>query len=514
LTALPEDIPGLYIGFPSIHHDRMKSSIQLAALLLVATAARVSALDVYLIRHAETMGNVTLDYSETNQCTFSPKGLTQVAGITEKLKDLSFDNVLVSPTWRTRQTILPYLTAHKVTAEICPEIEECCCDCRGDTAPASNIPLGEKIVISEGEAPYFKLRDTNTIFRFAPATEEEAVAQIQRAGDLIRSRFGGSGKSILIVTHSCTGGRFIENLLGLKPDGRFGPGNAALTHLRQEADGSFRLVMLNDAPFQPQYSWTVSGADLPFPGRPLTFTLAANYVMPSGGESSRVAWQLLNAQRHVVQIGSETIASDTRDANHVLDLTVETQGARFGDVWTLDSSLYSDTNRIRQWTYDFLFPSYESLAGPWRIHSGDDPAWSAPEWSDEAWATTLVPRGWEKDALPAYDGTAWYRLHFSLPPEALLHWSNAPLGVLMGAIDDADETFLNGRKIGATGEFPPAKVTAWDKPRIYEFDRSLLAETNVLAVRVSDWMGGGGIWKGPVAVGPASELKTAARLGP
>ena len=83
----------------------------------------------------------------------------------------------------------------------------------------------------------------------------------------------------------------------------------------------------------------------------------------------------------------------------------------------------------------------------------------------------------------------------------------------MGAIDDADETFLNGQRIGATGEFPPAQVTAWDKPRLYEFDRSLLAETNVLAVRVSDWMGGGGIWKGPVAVGPAAELRTAAALG-
>jgi broad specificity phosphatase PhoE len=490
----------------------MRSAVLLATLLLAVTAAAQSpGLDVYLIRHAETMGNVTLDYSETNQCTFSPKGLTQVAGITEKLKDFSFDAILVSPTWRTRQTILPYLKAHKVTAEIFPEIEECCCDCRGDTAPATDIPLGEKIVISDGDAPHFKLRDTNTIFRLAPATEAEAVAQIRRAGDLIRSRFTRSGKSILIVTHSCSGGRFIENLLGLKPDGRFSPGNAALTHLRQEADGSFRLLMLNDAPFQPQYSWKLSGTNLPMPGRPLTFTLAANHFAQSGGDS-RVAWKLLNAQKQVVQEGSETIAG-ARDANHVLDLMVETPGAGFGDVWTLDSSLYSGTNRIRQWTHDFLFPSYESLAGPWRIRSGDDPAWATPGLPDEDWATTLVPRGWEEDALPAYDGTAWYRVHFSLPPEALTRWGNAPLAILMGAIDDADETFLNGRRIGAMGEFPPAKITAWDQPRIYEFDRSLLAETNVLAVRVSDWMGGGGIWKGPVAIGPASELRTAATLG-
>jgi broad specificity phosphatase PhoE len=224
----------------------------LVAILLLA-AAQASGLDVYLIRHAETMGNVTLDYSETNQCTFSPKGLAQVAGIAEKLNGFSFDDVLVSPTWRTRQTILPYLKAHNMTAEICPEIEECCCDCRGDTEPSTDIPLGAKIAIGENETPYFKLRDTNTVFRFAPATEAENVAQIRRAGDLIRSRFGGSGKSVLVVTHSCTGGRFIEDLLGLTLTGRFSPGNAALTHLRQEADGSFSLLMLNDAPSPPAH---------------------------------------------------------------------------------------------------------------------------------------------------------------------------------------------------------------------------------------------------------------------
>ena len=505
--------PIFTLDFPAFIMARMKTGLLLPALLLAAAAFESPALDVYLIRHAETMGNVTLDYSETNQCTFSPKGLTQVAGITEKLKDFSFDDVLVSPTWRTRQTILPYLKAHHVTAEICPEVEECCCDCRGDTAPAADIHLGDKIVISEGEAPYFKLRDTNTMFRFAPATDEEAAGQIRRAGDHIRSRFGGSGKSILIVTHSCSGGRLISDLLGLDYGGRFGPGNAALTHLRQGPDGRFTLLTLNDAPFQPQYSWTIAGASLPMPGRPLTFTLSANYLSSSGADSARVAWKLLNAQKQVVQEDSTALAG-ARDEDHVLDLTVETPGACFGDIWTLDSSLYSGTNLLLQWTHDFLFPSYESLAGPWQIRSGDDPAWSTPGLPDGDWMTTQVPRGWEKDALPAYDGTAWYRAHFSLPPEALQRWSNAPLAVLMGAIDDADETFLNGTRIGATGKFPPAQATAWDKPRVYEFDRSLLAETNVLAVRVSDWMGGGGIWKGPVAVGPAGELRTAARLGP
>ncbi len=489
----------------------MTSPIRFALILLAATAPLAFGLDVYLIRHAETMGNVTLDYSEKNQCTFSPKGLEQVAGITAKLDGLAFDEVLVSPTWRTRQTILPFLKAHKITAEICPEVEECCCDCQADTAPAPGIPPGERIVIGEDEAPYFKLRDTNTNFRFAPATEAEAVAQIRRAGELIRSRFGGTGKSILIVTHSCSGGRLISDLLGLKLNGRFGPGNAALTHLRQESHGRFILRTLNDAPFKPRYSWTLSDANRPAPGKPVTFTLSVDAF--TSDDMNRIEWRLLNAQRQVMQEGVEPIPADTRNADRILDLTLDTTGANRGDIWSLDSSIRSGTNILQQWTCDFLFPSYESLSGAWRIRSGDDPSWAAADFSHADWAETQVPGGWEKDALPAYDGTAWYRLRFTLPAAAFARWGDAPLALLMGAIDDADETFLNGVKIGAMGRFPPEQVTAFSEPRIYEFDRGLLAETNLLAVRVSDWMGGGGIWKGPVAIGPARELRAAAALG-
>ena len=111
---------------------------------------------------------------------------------------------------------------------------------------------------------------------------------------------------------------------------------------------------------------------------------------------------------------------------------------------SLDSSIRSGTKILQQWTCDFLFPSYESLSGTWRIHSGDDPSWATADFSHADWAETQVPGGWEKDALPAYDGTAWYRLSFSLPAAAFARWGDAPLALLMGGIDDADETFLNG----------------------------------------------------------------------
>ena len=488
---------------------RMK---HLSAFLFFLAAASAPGLDVYVIRHAETMGNVTLDYSEANQNTFSPKGLEQVAGVAEKLKDLRFDAVLVSPLWRTRQTILPYLQAHQLTAEIWPEVEECCCDCAGDATPAREVPAGEKIVIPDDEAAYFTMRDGCAAVRCAPTNEAGGLAQLQRAATLIRSRFGGTSQSVLVVTHSCTGSRIIENLLGLKPAGRFSPGNVALSHLREGPAGEFELLVFNDQPFVPQFSWTLAGPEPPSPGAPLKFTLVPKYGA-AGTNAYSLKWRLLNARNGVAHVGAERFAM-RRGAKQVLEVPTDAPGAAPGEVWTLESSVYSAVAQVQRMDFRFLFPSYLSLEGGWRIRSGDDTNWAAVAWEDGDWATTSVPGGWEKDALPGYDGTAWYRLRFSVPPETQGGWGDAPLAVLLRAIDDADETFLNGQRIGASGEFPPAKVTAWDQARVYAFDATLLAETNVLAVRVSDWGGGGGIWRGPVAVGPAAELRTAVELAP
>jgi broad specificity phosphatase PhoE len=492
---------------------RMKKTAVYLLLALAATSAAAQSLglDVYLTRHAETMGNVTGDYSETNQCTFSPKGLGQVAGITAKLDGYHFDAVVVSPTWRTRQTILPYLKARGLTAEIWPELEECCCGAPGDAPPATTIPLGENVVINEEDAAHFKLRDETAAVRYAPTTEAEGMAQMRKAGELIRSRFGGSGQSVLIVTHSCSGARIIEDLLGLKLAGRFPVDNASVTHLRQEGD-TFQLLALNDKPFQPEYSWKPASADIPRPGTPLVFSLAPRYFVPDAVVPSRVAWRVLDARGQVVQEDSKAIPVGAREASRVLDLAIPTEGAALGDIWTLESSVYSGETVTRQWTNRFLFPSYFPLSGAWRIHAGDEASWGASDIADADWATTSVPGGWEKDALSNYDGIAWSRFRFAVPEDVSQLWGDAPLAVVLGAVDDADETFLNGQRIGAAGEFPPAKVTAWDQPRIYEFDRSLLGATNVLAVRCSDWGGGGGIWKGPVAIGPVAELRTAAEL--
>jgi hypothetical protein len=63
----------------------------------------------------------------------------------------------------------------------------------------------------------------------------------------------------------------------------------------------------------------------------------------------------------------------------------------------------------------------------------------------------------------------------------------------LGKIDDADETFVNGTKVGQTGDFPPHHVGAREAFRRYALPGDALnwGGENVVAIRT---YGGGGLW--------------------
>jgi len=102
-----------------------------------------------------------------------------------------------------------------------------------------------------------------------------------------------------------------------------------------------------------------------------------------------------------------------------------------------------------------------------------------------------------------YDGFAWYRCRFR--PSSGLDGKTVIL--LLGKIDDVDEAFLNGERIGRTGAMdsrPERLRTSNDfkKLRAYTIPGGLLkpAEENVIAVRVFDAWLHGGIYDGPVGL--------------
>ncbi len=151
------------------------------------------------------------------------------------------------------------------------------------------------------------------------------------------------------------------------------------------------------------------------------------------------------------------------------------------------------------------------LSGNWKWNKGDNAAWSKPDFDDSRWRDMYVPDKWEteimKDGdrkLPEYDGFGWYRLRFEVPRQVWDSWQGQDLFLHIGAIDDADVVFLNGEKIGATGSMTAGGESAWEKSRKYAVPQKLVdvGGENVLAVRVFDASGGGGIWMRPVEFGP------------
>lgn len=144
-----------------------------------------------------------------------------------------------------------------------------------------------------------------------------------------------------------------------------------------------------------------------------------------------------------------------------------------------------------------------NLRGKWRFSVGDDPRWAEPGFDASAWTLVAAPSLWESEGYRNYDGYAWYRREFSVSAEDAAR----PLFVALGRIDDVDAVYVNGRLIGATGRFPPAYRTAWDRERLYRIPAGLIRSDapNVIAARVFDEQQGGGIASGPLAI-YASEL--------
>jgi len=144
------------------------------------------------------------------------------------------------------------------------------------------------------------------------------------------------------------------------------------------------------------------------------------------------------------------------------------------------------------------FEEVVDLSGQWKFSIGDNPEWSQPGYDDSYWENIRVPKKWEEQGFHGYDGYAWYRTTVKLPSE-LIH---ATYFLKLGYIDDVDEVYINGIKIGQTGSFPPDYSTAYNANRIYTIPHKIkhIDGKFTIAVRVYDEGGEGGFVHGDVSI--------------
>jgi sialate O-acetylesterase len=118
------------------------------------------------------------------------------------------------------------------------------------------------------------------------------------------------------------------------------------------------------------------------------------------------------------------------------------------------------------------------------------PIWADPDLDDSSWDEIVVPSAWEAVGYPGMDGIAWYRTSFYLTAEE----AEQGIHLGLGAIDDSDISWVNGHEVGRT-------ENAWNQARVYEVSPEILEPgRNVLAVRVEDPQGGGGIQGNPATL--------------
>ena len=112
--------------------------------------------------------------------------------------------------------------------------------------------------------------------------------------------------------------------------------------------------------------------------------------------------------------------------------------------------------------------------------------WSGVSVDESDWVEIKAPMLWEESGFRGLDGVAWYRKAFVLSKQE----ANRDLVLGLAKIDDNDVTWVNGVKVGETN--------AYDRVRRYEVQAEHLQPgKNVIAIRVEDTGGGGGIYSGP-----------------
>ena len=117
------------------------------------------------------------------------------------------------------------------------------------------------------------------------------------------------------------------------------------------------------------------------------------------------------------------------------------------------------------------------------LPSSGSEKWKAPAYSDSHWNTMLLPGLWEQHNLEDLDGVLWFRKAITISVADA--GKEATLELAM--IDDIDNTYVNGTEVGATKKY--------NDKRKYTVPAGVLKEgTNVIAVRVTDTGGGGGIY--------------------
>lgn len=150
--------------------------------------------------------------------------------------------------------------------------------------------------------------------------------------------------------------------------------------------------------------------------------------------------------------------------------------------------------KLRERTLDLTKESWRFKPDPKIVGMTEN--WQRPDLAlDESWSTIQVGKHWEGQGWPRLDGWAWYRIEVTIPKD----WTGETYYLSFEGVDDHFQAFVNGTKVGEGGD-PVNRRTAFDERSSHRIsDLARPGEKCVIAVRVLDWYGAGGIHR-PVRI--------------
>ena len=117
------------------------------------------------------------------------------------------------------------------------------------------------------------------------------------------------------------------------------------------------------------------------------------------------------------------------------------------------------------------------------INTVDAGTWMNSNTDDSHWPQMKIPGYWDTREYPGLDGIMWFRKKVTLSAAD----AGKPATLTVSMINDNDNTFINGIKVGST--------KGHDIPRNYSIPAGILkAGENTIAIQVEDIGGKGGIY--------------------
>ncbi len=143
--------------------------------------------------------------------------------------------------------------------------------------------------------------------------------------------------------------------------------------------------------------------------------------------------------------------------------------------------------------------------GPWLfradpLEQGTKEGWQQVDARETDWIPVKVPGMWgETEAVGDLQGDGWYRVKFTVPAE----WKGKALRLMFSAVDEQAWVYVNGHLVKEHSVTSEGKSinNLWEAPFVAEVmsEHIEFGKPNVLAVRVNNSIGNGGIWR-PVFV--------------